>query len=205
MADQPSSDGQPQSDVGAGAGGGSRSGRRHQLDRGTAADADRWLPLVRRRRASRSGSRPASGGAHPPRRCNREISAGGVVYRRDGEAIEVVLASRRTRRATSSSRTRRRGRARDPRAQRCCRCEETGYIAEIESSLGDTRCPPADHADHGVALLPDAVHRRGPQDRDDEMEEVRWFCIDRALKRAAYRGEREVLGRAAEITPRLRR
>jgi hypothetical protein len=36
-------------------------------------------------------------------------------------------------------------------------------------------------------------------DRDDEMEEVRWFPLERALKRAAYRGERDVLGRAAEL------
>ena len=38
-----------------------------------------------------------------------------------------------------------------------------------------------------------------PAERDDEMEEIRWFPIDRALKRAAYRGEREVLGRALEL------
>ena len=36
-------------------------------------------------------------------------------------------------------------------------------------------------------------------DRDDEMEEVRWFPLERALKRAAYRGERDVLQRAAEL------
>ena len=36
-------------------------------------------------------------------------------------------------------------------------------------------------------------------DRDDEMEEVRWFPLDRALKRAAYRGERDVLKRAADL------
>jgi hypothetical protein len=29
------------------------------------------------------------------------------------------------------------------------------------------------------------------------MEEVRWFPLSRGLKRAAYRGEREVLHRAA--------
>ena len=28
---------------------------------------------------------------------------------------------------------------------------------------------------------------------------MRWFPLDRALKRAAYRGEREVLARAAEL------
>ena len=38
-----------------------------------------------------------------------------------------------------------------------------------------------------------------PAERDDEMEEIRWFPIERALKRAAYRGEREVLGRALEL------
>jgi hypothetical protein len=38
-----------------------------------------------------------------------------------------------------------------------------------------------------------------PKDRDDEMEDVQWFPLERALKRAAYRGEREVLVRAAEI------
>ena len=28
---------------------------------------------------------------------------------------------------------------------------------------------------------------------------MRWFPLDRALKRAAYRGERDVLKRAAEL------
>jgi hypothetical protein len=31
---------------------------------------------------------------------------------------------------------------------------------------------------------------------DEEMEDVRWYPIGRAVKRAAYRGEREVLERA---------
>ena len=38
-----------------------------------------------------------------------------------------------------------------------------------------------------------------PADHDDEMEDVRWFPLGRALKRAAYRGERDVLARAAEL------
>ena len=38
-----------------------------------------------------------------------------------------------------------------------------------------------------------------PGERDDEMEEIRWFPLERALKRAAYRGERDVLKRAAEL------
>ena len=35
------------------------------------------------------------------------------------------------------------------------------------------------------------------EDHDDEMEDVRWFPLPRALKRAAYKGEREVIERAA--------
>jgi hypothetical protein len=33
---------------------------------------------------------------------------------------------------------------------------------------------------------------------DEEMEDVRWFPMRRAVKRAAYRGEREVIERALE-------
>ena len=80
--------------------------------------------------------------------------------------------------------------------------EETGYDAEIEASLGDTRY---------FYVWEDTRIRKtvhfflmrctggDPDDRDDEMEDVRWFPLDRALKRAAYRGEREVLGRAADL------
>lgn len=80
--------------------------------------------------------------------------------------------------------------------------EETGIEAEIETSLGETRY---------FYVWEDVRIRKtvhfflmratggDPNDRDDEMEDVRWFPLERALKRAAYRGEREVLGRAAEI------
>jgi hypothetical protein len=34
---------------------------------------------------------------------------------------------------------------------------------------------------------------------DAEMEEVRWFTLGAAIKRAAYRGERDVIERAAEL------
>ncbi len=79
--------------------------------------------------------------------------------------------------------------------------EETGIEAEIEDPLGDTR----------YFYVWDDVRVRkvvhfflmravggNIEDHDDEMEDVRWFPLERALKRAAYRGEREVLARAAE-------
>ena len=80
--------------------------------------------------------------------------------------------------------------------------EETGYTVELEGSLGETKY----FYVWGDARIRKTVHfflmrftGGDPDDRDDEMEEVRWFPLERALKRAAYRGEREILERAAEL------
>lgn len=127
------------------------------------------------------------------------------MYRRSADAIEVVLASRRTRRGDLAWGLAKggveQGESFEDAAVREV-LEETGYTAEIEASLGDTRY---------FYVWEDTRIRKtvhfflmrctggDPSDRDDEMEEVRWFPLERALKRAAYRGEREVLGRAAEL------
>ena len=135
----------------------------------------------------------------------REVSAGGVVYRRAGEDIEVVLASRRTRRGDLAWGLAKGGiepgESREDAAVREVR-EETGLDATIEADLGDTKY---------IYVWEDVRIRKrvhfflmrhvggDVDDRDDEMEEIRWFPLERALKRAAYRGEREVLARAAEL------
>lgn len=148
----------------------------------------------------------AKGKAAAPRgRVQKEVSAGGVVYRRDGEDIEVVLASRRTRRGDLAWGLAKggmeAGETKEETAIREVR-EETGLTAEIEDSLGDTKY---------FYVWEDARIRKtvhfflmrhtggDTADRDDEMEDVRWFPLDRALKRAAYRGERDVLKRAADL------
>lgn len=158
-------------------------------------------PPKGKKRAKKAG-RAQTQGKGP---VQREISAGGVVYRRDGEEIEVVLASRRTRRGELAWGLAKggieEGESHEEAAVREVK-EETGYDAEIEASLGDTRY---------FYVWEDTRIRKtvhfflmrctggDPDDRDDEMEDVRWFPLDRALKRAAYRGEREVLGRAADL------
>jgi 8-oxo-dGTP pyrophosphatase MutT (NUDIX family) len=135
----------------------------------------------------------------------KEVSAGGVIYRREGDGIEVVLASRRTRRGDLAWGLAKggieEGETVEDAAVREVR-EETGLEAEIEADLGDTK----------YFYVWDDVRIRktvhfflmrhaggDTDDRDDEMEEVRWFPLERALKRAAYRGERDVLQRAAEL------
>ena len=141
----------------------------------------------------------------PARPVQREISAGGVVYRRDGDDIEVVLASRRTRRGDLAWGLAKGGiepgESHEDAAVREVQ-EETGYTAEIEASLGDTRYFYVweDTRIRKTVHFFLMRHTGGdPDDRDDEMEEVRWFPLARARKRAAYRGERDVLGRAAEL------
>lgn len=152
-------------------------------------------------RTSRGGTRKA------PRKSETrtEVSAGGVVYRRGPDGVDVVLAARRTRRGDLAWGLAKGGieanESSEEAAVREVR-EETGIEAEIEASLGETRY---------FYVWEDVRIRKtvhfflmratggDPNDRDDEMEDVQWFPLERALKRAAYRGEREVLGRAAEL------
>jgi 8-oxo-dGTP pyrophosphatase MutT (NUDIX family) len=135
----------------------------------------------------------------------REISAGGVMYRRDGDQIEVVLASRRTRRGQLAWGLAKGGIEEDESMEAAAVREvreETGLVGEIEESLGETRYF---YVWENVRIRKTVHfflmrHTGGDiEDRDDEMEEIRWFPLERALKRAAYRGERDVLGRAAEL------
>jgi len=154
---------------------------------------------ARRKKRKPPAKTPGKGPVH------KEVSAGGVVYRRVDGGIEVVLASRRTRRGDLAWGLAKggieEGESHEEAAVREV-LEETGLTAEIEASLGetkyfyvweDTRIRKTVH----FFLM---RHTGGdPADHDDEMEEIRWFPLARAMKRAAYRGEREVLGRAAEL------
>jgi 8-oxo-dGTP pyrophosphatase MutT (NUDIX family) len=177
----------------------------------TGASRGGLPPPVRskRKRGSRkSSSKKRSAKASrkaPAIPTKREISAGGVVYRRNDDEVEVVLASRRTRRGALAWGLAKGGieddESMEDAAVREVR-EETGLLAEIEASLGETRYL---YVWENVRVRKTVHfflmrHTGGDvDDRDDEMEEVRWFPLERALKRAAYRGERDVLERAAEL------
>lgn len=178
-----------------------RRGRRGGSDDGGATTAAKET-TKQQQDPARVGS--GAGGHKPVRATRREVSAGGVVYRRDGDDLEILLAARRTRRGDLAWGLAKGGIEPDETiedaAVREVR-EETGIEAVIEASLGDTR----------YFYVWDDVRVRkvvhfflmravggDTNDHDDEMEDVRWFPLDRSLKRAAYRGERDVLARAAE-------
>jgi 8-oxo-dGTP pyrophosphatase MutT (NUDIX family) len=171
---------------------------------GTSRSGTTVMPArsTKKRRSSKRKPTKARGKSPPSK---REISAGGVVYRRDGDEIEIVLASRRTRRGELAWGLAKGGiedgESMEDAAVREVR-EETGLLAEIEASLGETRYF---YVWEDVRIRKTVHfflmrHTGGDiDDRDDEMEEIRWFPLERALKRAAYRGERDVLVRAAEL------
>ena len=196
-----------------------RSARASRSDRSTTA-SQAAEPAGRTRKRRRPRSRASGAKKNQTRKTQkkkkkkkkapnvptkREISAGGVVYRRDGDEIEIVLASRRTRRGQLAWGLAKGGIEEDESMEDAAIREvreETGLLAEIEASLGETRYM---YVWEDVRIRKTVHfflmrHTGGDvDDRDDEMEEIRWFSLERALKRAAYRGERDMLARAAEM------
>ena len=132
-----------------------------------------------------------------------EVSAGGVVYRREDGSVDLALAARRTRRGQLAWGLAK-GAIEDGESdeQAAVRevLEETGLEAEVEADLGDIRYF---YVWEGVRVRK-RVHfflmRATGGDvanHDTEMEDVRWYPLKAAIKRAAYKGEREVIERAA--------
>lgn len=134
----------------------------------------------------------------------REVSAGGVVFRRLNTGTEIALASRRTRAGDlvwglpkgriDNGETKQQAALREVR-------EEAGLMAEIEAPLGRISYDYVWERTRVSKVVHFFLMRAtggNIDDHDDEMEEVRWFALGDAMDSAAYDSERDVIQRAAE-------
>jgi 8-oxo-dGTP pyrophosphatase MutT (NUDIX family) len=139
----------------------------------------------------------------------REFSAGGLIWRRHpGQKAEVVLVrpSGKTtwvlpKGGLESKETV------EQAALRECE-EETGFKVSIDQPLGQVAYFYARRESPSGPLLRIFKrvnfflmhHRGGDSSRhDDEIQDVRWFGIDDAVRKASHRNERELIVKAAQL------
>lgn len=130
-------------------------------------------------------------------------SAGGVVYRRRGQRVEVCLIATggRTRWQLPKGRIEP-GETKEEAALREV-LEETGLEGRIEEHLGEISF-------RYVRKQRKRVHKRvvfflmvylagSTDDHDDEVDEARFFLIDDALERLTFESERDIVSRARSL------
>lgn len=128
-----------------------------------------------------------------------EVSAGGVVYRRDADGIKVLICKDAGyQKWVLPKGVINRGEAVEETARREVR-EEVGVTAQIINSLGEEKYV---YMARDVRVFK-AVHyflmeyQSGSEaDHDHEMTEVRWVSLSEAISLMGYKGAQDVLKRA---------
>lgn len=136
-------------------------------------------------------------------RTRNEVSSGGVVFRKGPGGPEIALASRRTKRGALAWGLPKglveEGEEPPETAVREVE-EETGLLAEIREALGDISYWYVWNGERVRKkvwfFLMEAVGG-DVANHDHEMEEVRWFPLPGAERKASYRGEQDVIRKAA--------
>jgi periplasmic divalent cation tolerance protein len=132
-----------------------------------------------------------------------EVSAGGVVYRRQPRGVEIALIHVRGRWGLPKGHVEA-GESADQAALREVR-EETGLEGRVTRKLGEIRYSYREKraAQHEEVKINKRVHfylvrylRGDVRDHDHEVDEARWFLIDEALRGLRFATERKMVGRA---------
>lgn len=139
----------------------------------------------------------------------REISSGGVVFKRDRSRIRVCLIGTKSRQGRVWGLPKgaiEKGEKPEHAAEREVR-EETGLRARLVCPLQWIKYqyvrPRGKIRVFKVVTFFLFRYRKGSvRDHDSEVDEARWFPMEEAVKRAAYPGERKVLEKARRILKR---
>lgn len=140
----------------------------------------------------------------------RQISAGGVIFRKRGELVEVALISVRGGKVWGLPKgTAEKGENLARTAHREVR-EETGLDGRIIEKIG--------HIQYFFTFKEKEEARRifkivyfflmeytsgSVEDHDDEVDECRWVPIDEAAGMMRFKDEKEIIGKAREMIERL--
>ena len=128
----------------------------------------------------------------------RLVSAGGLVYAKNGDTIHIVLCGRNTPRVWNLPKgTPNTGETRRQTALREVR-EETGLDVSIQSPIDKIRywfsSPDNSIRYHKTVYFYLMVYQGGSTDRHDpEFDEVRWFFPEEAFRSLAFENELRIL------------
>jgi uncharacterized protein involved in tolerance to divalent cations/ADP-ribose pyrophosphatase YjhB (NUDIX family) len=147
------------------------------------------------------GSRPRSDGI----RTVREVSAGGVMYRKHSDGIQIALIHVRNRWGLPKGHVEE-GERIEETALREVR-EETGLEGRVVKKLGDIRYAYRDKTKEGEPIrIYKRVHfyllryvKGDVRDHDHEVDEARWFPMDQVIKNLKFATERKMVHRALSI------
>jgi 8-oxo-dGTP diphosphatase len=140
----------------------------------------------------------------------KRFSAGGVVFRRKGKGLEVVLIGLKSGRVWSLPKgILNNGEKPKDTALREVR-EETGIRARIVADLGTNSywyLLRSDNLKCKKTVQYYLMRSMGGKlsEHDYEVDAAEWVSFDDAMKRLTYKGDRAVLARAAEVIPTLER
>jgi 8-oxo-dGTP pyrophosphatase MutT (NUDIX family) len=135
----------------------------------------------------------------------REVSAGGVIYRKHAGVIEVALIHVRHRWGLPKGHVEK-GESINETAVREVR-EETGLEGRVRKRLGDIRYS---YRDKRTGREPIRIYKRvyfyllrylrgDVRDHDHEVDEARWFPIEEAIHTLKFATERRMVQRALAV------